>query len=65
MFTPLEGNRVTTYMCGPTVYDYTHMGHARTYIMFDVIRRLLRDYFHYDLFVSLRKLNTSDGHEHH
>jgi cysteinyl-tRNA synthetase len=29
------------YMCGPTVYDSSHMGHARTYLSFDIIRRIL------------------------
>ena len=30
VFTPLAGNRVTWYSCGPTVYDSSHMGHARS-----------------------------------
>ncbi|NJE75869.1 cysteine--tRNA ligase [Thermococcus sp. ES12] len=40
-FRPLRDNEVRMYVCGPTVYDYTHLGHARTYIAFDVIRRYL------------------------
>ena len=36
-------------MCGPTVYDETHMGHARTYLAFDIIHRILRDYFGYNV----------------
>lgn len=40
-FTPLRHNRVHMYVCGITVYDYTHIGHARTYIFFDVLRRYL------------------------
>jgi hypothetical protein len=32
---------LTMYVCGPTVYDATHLGHARTYVHFDIIRRLL------------------------
>ena len=35
-FKPLRGNRVYMYVCGPTVYDYSHIGHARTYIAYDV-----------------------------
>jgi len=41
-FEPLEDRLVKIYVCGPTVYDYTHVGHARTYIAFDVIVRYLR-----------------------
>jgi len=37
--------KVNMYVCGPTVYDKSHMGHARTYIGFDVCRRILEDYF--------------------
>lgn len=40
-FTPLEGKRVKMYVCGPTVYDKSHIGHARCYVAFDVIRRYL------------------------
>ncbi|HMK48272.1 MAG TPA: cysteine--tRNA ligase [Methanocella sp.] len=41
-FRPLDDNNVRMYVCGPTVYDYCHMGHARSYIVFDVIRRHLK-----------------------
>ncbi|MHA1643711.1 MAG: cysteine--tRNA ligase [Candidatus Freyarchaeota archaeon] len=40
-FVPLNGKRVGMYVCGPTVYDYSHVGHARSYVAFDVIRRYL------------------------
>lgn len=40
-FQPLEPGRVGMYVCGPTVYDHAHIGHARTYIAFDVIARYL------------------------
>jgi cysteinyl-tRNA synthetase len=42
IFEPLEGNRVKLFVCGPTVYDYSHIGHARTYISFDVIVRYMK-----------------------
>ena len=41
-FETVEPGVVKMYVCGPTVYDYTHVGHARTYIAFDVIKRYLR-----------------------
>jgi len=41
-FIPLSGNRVGIYVCGPTVYDFSHIGHARTFISFDVIVKYLR-----------------------
>ncbi len=40
-FVPLHDNEVKIYVCGPTVYDYSHMGHARAYVVFDTIRRYL------------------------
>lgn len=49
-FSPIAGKAVTWYNCGPTVYDSSHMGHARSYITFDILRRVLRDYFNYDVF---------------
>lgn len=46
---PKNGNHLTWYICGPTVYDASHLGHARTYLSFDIIRRILKDYFRYDI----------------
>ncbi|OQX57699.1 cysteine--tRNA ligase [candidate division KSB1 bacterium 4484_219] len=40
-FIPLEPDRVGFYLCGPTVYDYFHLGNARPFIVFDVYRRFL------------------------
>jgi cysteinyl-tRNA synthetase len=41
-FTPLEPGHINMYVCGPTVYDVSHIGHAKTYVSFDVIVRYLR-----------------------
>ena len=41
-FRPLLPDSVTMYVCGPTVYDHAHLGHAKTYVAFDVISRYLR-----------------------
>jgi len=41
-FAPLNPPRVGMYVCGVTVYDYCHVGHARCYVAFDLIRRWLR-----------------------
>jgi cysteinyl-tRNA synthetase len=41
-FKPLKGNRVLMFVCGPTVYDLSHIGHARTYIAYDIIARFLK-----------------------
>ena len=40
---------ITWYSCGPTVYDDAHLGHARAYVCIDIIRRILVDYFGYDV----------------
>src|SRR5512137_3193100 len=41
-FKPLNPDLVTMYVCGPTVYDLPHIGHAKTYVSFDVVVRYLR-----------------------
>ncbi len=41
-FRPIEAGRVGIYVCGPTVYDMSHVGHARVYVTFDVVARFLR-----------------------
>eukprot|EP00795_Rhopilema_esculentum_P011490 gene11490-21706_t len=48
-FVPRNGKSVTWYSCGPTVYDASHMGHARSYITFDILRRVMMNYFNYDV----------------
>lgn len=59
-FVPAAGpgsKQITWYTCGPTVYDSAHMGHARNYVTFDILRRVLEDYFGYNcLFV----MNVTD-----
>ncbi len=42
VFTPIDKDNVRMYVCGPTVYDYAHIGNARPIIVFDVLYRLLR-----------------------
>jgi cysteinyl-tRNA synthetase len=42
IFTPLDPSNVRMYVCGPTVYDFAHIGNARPVIVFDVLFRLLR-----------------------
>ncbi len=41
-FKPIEDNKVKMYVCGPTVYDNAHLGHARCYITWDVLYRYLK-----------------------
>ncbi|KAL6929167.1 hypothetical protein ACO0SA_002507 [Hanseniaspora valbyensis] len=49
-FVPKSGSKqVTWYSCGPTVYDTSHMGHARNYVTIDINRRIIEDYFSYDV----------------
>jgi cysteinyl-tRNA synthetase len=44
-FVPLDPGNVRVYVCGPTVYDYAHIGNARPVIVFDVLVRLLRHFY--------------------
>lgn len=48
-----EGSKqLNWYICGPTIYDSSHLGHARTYLTFDIIRKILTRYFGYEIKVS-------------
>ena len=42
VFNPIDKNDVRMYACGPTVYDFIHIGNARPLVVFDVLVRLLR-----------------------
>ncbi len=42
VFTPIEPNKVRMYVCGMTVYDYCHLGHARVMVVFDMVYRWLK-----------------------
>ena len=44
-FVPVDPSRVTMYVCGPTVYNYAHIGNARPVVVFDVLFRLLRSLY--------------------
>ena len=58
-FTPIHGNRVYMFVCGPTTYDLSHLGHARTYIAYDIIARYLR-YKGYTLFYVMNITDVDD-----
>ena len=45
VFTPVDPSRVTMYVCGPTVYNYVHIGNARPPVVFGVLARLLRRHY--------------------
>nr|XP_046200949.1 cysteine--tRNA ligase, cytoplasmic-like [Oncorhynchus gorbuscha] len=60
LFVPQNGNKVSWYCCGPTVYDASHMGHARSYISFDILRRILMNYFKYDVFYCMNITDIDD-----
>src|SRR5690348_18247741 len=57
-FTPLDPERVTMYVCGPTVYHFVHIGNARPYVVFGLLARLLRR--HYPRVVYARNITDVD-----
>ncbi|MFC5388940.1 cysteine--tRNA ligase [Brevundimonas bullata] len=59
-FEPRDPNRVTLYVCGPTVYDYAHIGNARPPVVFDVLVRLLRRTYGPDKVVYARNVTDVD-----
>ena len=59
-FTTIDPQRIKWYSCGPTVYDSAHLGHARCYVTFDIIMRILTDYFGYNLFHVMNVTDIDD-----
>ncbi len=59
-FTPADPKRVTMYVCGPTVYNYTHIGNARSAIAFDLLFRVLRHEYGGDHVVYARNFTDID-----
>lgn len=60
LFRPRIDRTVTWYTCGPTVYDSNHMGHARAYLTFDILRRIMEDYFHFNVFYQVNITDVDD-----
>ena len=60
VFEPRDPDRVTLYVCGPTVYDYAHIGNARPPVVFDVLVRLLRRTYGADKVVYARNVTDVD-----
>ncbi|WP_336279028.1 cysteine--tRNA ligase [Bartonella sp. CB175] len=59
-FKPIDAMKVRLYVCGPTVYDYAHIGNARPVIVFDVLFRLLRYTYGNDHVIYIRNITDVD-----
>src|SRR5258708_12652986 len=59
-FVPLDPSNVRMYVCGPTVYDFAHIGNARPVIVFDVLFRLLRHLYAADHVTYVRNITDVD-----
>jgi cysteinyl-tRNA synthetase len=59
-FAPIDPKRVRMYVCGPTVYDFAHIGNARPILVFDVLFRLLRHVYGADRVVYVRNITDVD-----
>src|SRR5436853_4279569 len=60
VFAPLDPKHVRMYVCGPTVYDFAHIGNARPVIVFDVLFRLLRHIYGEDHVTYVRNITDVD-----
>src|SRR5262245_11450014 len=59
-FGPFDANNVRMYVCGPTVYDFAHIGNARPVIVFDVLFRLLRHLYRAEHVTYVRNITDVD-----
>ncbi|MEM6603642.1 MAG: cysteine--tRNA ligase [Pseudomonadota bacterium] len=60
VFKPIDANNVRMYVCGPTVYDFAHIGNARPVVVFDLLYRLLRDKYGSDHVTYVRNITDID-----
>ena len=60
-FKPADPKNVRFYVCGMTVYDYCHIGHARVLVVFDVVNRYLREVFGQNHVTYIRNINATMG----
>src|SRR6201993_3856956 len=59
-FVPLDPKNVRMYVCGPTVYDFAHIGNARPVIVFDLLFRLLRHMYGAEHVIYVRNITDID-----
>jgi len=59
-FVPIDKDHIKMYVCGPTVYDYPHVGNARPLIVFDVLFRLLKVFFNKSKVTYVRNITDID-----
>ena len=59
-FVPIDTNKVGMYVCGPTVYDFPHIGNARPLVVFDVLFRLLQSLYGKNKVTYVRNITDID-----
>ena len=59
VFAPIDPESVRMYVCGPTVYDYAHIGNARPVVVFDTLFRLLRHAYGAAHVIYVRNITSS------
>ena len=59
-FVPIDAERITMYVCGPTVYGRAHIGNARPAVVFDTLARLIRNHYGPDSLIYARNVTDVD-----
>ena len=59
-FVPISKDKIGMYVCGPTVYDFPHIGNARPIVVFDVLFRLLKKIYGYEKVTYVRNITDID-----
>ena len=59
-FVPISNNKIGIYVCGPTVYDFPHIGNARPLVIFDVLFRLLQSLYGKNKVTYVRNITDID-----